>query len=294
MNLLDIQTDIWTNIILNLKIEDLCNLLLITKNINTIINGKILLWYTHMSRQKHINHNHINNFMISIIIKSTSPTTINYKNYTPTIVDIKLLLSYILNCDVNKTLFMLKLIGNTNISYDHYYVYKNFKNEQKKLHYCFNSVYNDMFPQKSVSLNLHMLYLIFFTPINFMKQMLPYLTINESLCEFKTSNVYSYENLFGISNDAIEKEFMDNVNLVHPLYYLNDGIERINFLMLTYPQHNNFSFKNQLTFNNLMDENYSVPYLHTKYNSLCGFYDGRVNNYGNLDTKIGVTEYTDF
>lgn len=302
MDIFHITSDIWLIITQYLKPIAICNLLSTSKSIPLILNGKVLLQYIDefknknyvtVLNNKYINKKHcITDYIVSIIIKDK--IHINYKQYETSIFDEILLLGYILLCDVDRTILMLKFVGNKDVCYDNKVMYKYFPNEQKKLHYCLNSVYSGVFFKHSASLNLHLAYLVFFTPITFINQIIPYMTFDNNVCEFKIlDNIDLYDDIMTYKEMYYDydKIFNNTLCMLHPLQYLNGYNERIEYLMATLKGHNNFTFKERINFDEIVGDDYDIPDKKVGYVFWSGWYEKRNNEYTkNIGDTIVVNE----
>lgn len=291
MNILQIlNKDIWIHIVKYLKPLDVCQILKTTKVIANIIDGKLLLRYIDFIKVIHGNNiNCITDYMVSIILNDVGIHNLNFKKYKATIYDTILLLKYILANDVDKTIFMLKMIGGNDMIYDNNLIYYYFSNEQKKLHYCLTSINNDIFKKQSSSLNLHFAYLIFLTPIDFMMNIIKYMKLNDIMCEFKISYQYMFINdnkKYILENKNLFDD--DNICLNEPLHCLEDGFERINLLFTILNKHNNFYIKDKITFDSFMDENYVITHFNNyRFNDYNGYAKDFTTNYIPINVNLG-------
>lgn len=285
MNILQLPNDIFLHITSNLYPSALCNIFKTSKQLSNKINGKMLLY---LIPKYNINNNYCNFINDHIVIKILNDVDVNnikIVDYKVTPYDKILLLKYILNNDIDKTIVMLKLIGNTDIFYDNVSMCKIFPNEQKKLYYCFKANDFNYFVQNCCPMNLHLVYLMFFTPVEFIKRILPLIPIT---CEFKVSKS-SYSSTIVYNNkyedDYFYKLFGDAIYLTYSLRYVTDCNERIPTILDIFSNNNNFkkkgsimipwikgmkidAFDGQIAFDSVMDSDYVIPYNYkTNYGS---------------------------
>lgn len=269
MNITNIPNDVWINIIQYLLPSTITQLFTTSKYILNIFDGKMLLNVIHVIKLSKNNEYFINNYILSTILKDIDVNNIISKNYEASKFDKILILRSILDCDVYKTILLLKLFGNENIYYNNFNAYKYFPNETKILHYCFDkSKYGKYFVLSSCSMNLHFTYLIFFTPIEFIKQIIPFIL---NTCEFRISKtpfstilLQYYVN--GI--DSFNKKFDDPIPFIYPLQYLIGGYEKFKLLSQFFVSSDNFrnginiyieNCDDIIPFDKYMDASYVIP-----------------------------------
>lgn len=249
-----LPSDIYQYITYYLPPKSIITLLTTSKEITNKFNSKVLLQIIdrYKNDENYKYKNFITDHIVTIIAKDVNVVNMNCKNYTHSIFDAILLLRCILEYNVDKTILMLKFIGNQHVYMPNTITIKYFRNEQKKLHFCLNKTADIRFMNDQATTNLHFVYAIFFTPIEFMKQIIPHILINNK-CEFKSVHVYG--------NHMRMCKYVDNnwdvfnviISLRYALQHLYDGNERIEFLNTMPNESNNFKI-DKIHFDAKMDK----------------------------------------
>lgn len=208
-------------------------------------------------RQLQMNNVFITDMMLTMITNDTdiNPQSMLYRNYYMQSYEKNLLLKYIINNNVTKTILMLKLFGNQNIFFHLDEIVENFQNVMNKLRYYLKECDGYDLLEKPSYLNLHFAFMIFFSSFDFLKQIICYMQTNiNNLCffaynfdpicssEIKTLHTKARKSFYQYGSGKLPNFTKCTINR-------NDIAQKLNYFENNYKSHVNFAWFSPKRFN---------------------------------------------
>lgn len=247
--------ELWMQILRDVDWYGLRSFIIVSKEIVAYVDGGMLLDVIH-GLEQFDKTKFVCDYVISIIVNDNNVDVENmaYKNYYPSKKLQHLLLKYILDYDVRKTILMLKLYGNRNLYFDNTSL-EIFNKEYKKLEFCMDGKLW-LLGKSYFTKNLHFAFLIFFTPLEIVKLVLPYMVYdNGKFCSFAYECISDFDLISAnyivcnYDDKKIDFHMRKKRNLILPLKHLYDGNLRIKYFDEALGNgHDNFYVDNRIKF----------------------------------------------